>query len=657
MRMPRWFVPSSRLMPAVLMLMLGTVAAPVVIGAQQVPARDARAATPAPAKGTAELNVLVTTDEPQGQPLRRVSVSIQAGELDVPRIGVTDDEGRVAFRDLVAGNYLLTASRPGFVKSYYGSSLPGRGPGVAVTVLDGQRVSGVRIRMLRGSVITGTVRNATGQPAPNYTVQAIMVRSSGSEKRAINLDASLGNVSTDDRGVYRIFGLAPGEYIVSVPALGLAAQDMRVVTPAELQWADKAVADAAGAVTPPAAAPAPAGGPTVMYSPVYFPGTTVAAEASVVTLGPGEERAGVDFGLQLVATSQIKGRVVDPDGRPQNGLSVSLRPTKPDGLDLFASLLNSTGRTGTDGTFTIQGVKPGSYTLSVRATLRPGGETRSSADQVAQVMEAMSGLTGGGAGFTHWASEDVSALGRDIPDVTLVLRPGMSLSGRIVYEATTKPAPTDLTKTAISLTVATTNGAGIAEIAGALTGGGGLSAKVAADGTFVIGGIAPGRYRLNTPLGMLPLAGVASAPGGWTLKGVMVNGRDIADAPIEMKAGTDVSGVVVTFTDRPSELSGTVFDGAGRVTPNFPIIVFATDRAYWTTGSRRVQTARPSSDGKFKVSGLPAGEYYVCAVTAVDRTEVYDPAFLEPLVPVSFKITIADGEKKTQDLRLGGGGH
>ena len=638
------------------MWLLGAVAAPVVIGAQQVPARDARTATPAPLKGTAELNVLVTTDEPQGQPLRRVSVSIQAGELDVPRIGVTDDEGRVGFRDLAAGNYLLTASRPGFVRSYYGSALPGRGPGVAVTVLDGQRVSGVRIRMLRGSVITGTVRNATGGPAPNYTVQAIMVRSSGGEKRAINLDASLGNVSTDDRGVYRIFGLAPGEYIVSVPALGLAAQDMRVITPAELQWADKVVADAAGAVTAPASAPAPAGGPTVMYSPVYFPGTTVAAEASVVTLGPGEERAGVDFGLQLVATSQIKGRVVDPDGRPQNGLSVSLKPARPDGLDLFASLLNSTGRTGTDGTFTIQGVKPGSYTLSVRATLRPGSETPSAADQMAQAMQSISALTGGGTGFTHWASEDVSALGRDIPDVTLVLRPGMSLSGRIVYEATTKPAPTDLTKTVISLTQAT-QGMGIGEIAGALTGGGGLGAKVAADGTFVIGGIAPGKYRLNTPLGILPIPGVAAAPGGWTLKGVMVNGRDIADAPIDMKAGTDVTGVVVTFTDRPSELSGTVFDGAGRVTPNFPIIVFATDRAYWTTGSRRVQTARPSSDGKFKVSGLPAGEYYVCAVTAVDRTEVYDPSFLEPLVPVSFKITIADGEKKTQDLRLGGGGH
>ena len=128
----------------------------------------------------------------QSQPLRRVSVSIQAGELDVPHIGVTDDEGRVVFRDLAAGNYLLTASRPGYVRTFYGSPLPGRGPGVAVTVLDGQRVTGVRIRMLRGSVITGVVRNANGRPAPNQSVQAIMVRSSGGEKRAINLEAIAG---------------------------------------------------------------------------------------------------------------------------------------------------------------------------------------------------------------------------------------------------------------------------------------------------------------------------------------------------------------------------------------------------------------------------------------------------------------------------------
>ena len=618
--------------------------------------RDSRPAPPpvpeAP-KGTGELNVIVTTDDQQNEPLRRVSVSIQAGELDIPHIGVTNDEGRVVFRNLVAGNYLLTASRPGYVRTFYGSALPGRGPGVAVSVLDGQRVNGVRIRMLRGSVITGVVRNTNGRPAPNQSVQAIMVRTSGNAKRAINLESTVGGATTDDRGVYRIFGLAPGDYIVSVPSLTFGSQDMRAVTEAELKWADKVVADAGSATAAPPA-PAPTGGPTVAHAPVYYPGTAVVADAGVLAIGPNEERAGVDFSLQLVPTALIKGRIVDTEGRPQPSLTVSMRPTRPDGLDLFSSMLNGSGRTGPDGTFTIQGVKPGAYTLTARATPRPaGGDAAPNAAN--EMSQALAALTGGATGFTHWASEDVVVQGRDVSDVNLVLRPGMSISGRIVYEATTKTPPTDLTKTALSLTAATEESNLETAMVSSLMGGGASGAKVAADGTFTISGIAPGRYRLNTPMGMVPIPGMAAMTGGWTLKAVMVNGRDIADAPIDMKAGADVTGVVVTFTDRPTELSGTVFDGAGRVTPNFPIIVFATDRAYWTLGSRRVQTARPASDGKFKVTGLPAGEYYVCAVTAVERTEVYDPAFLEPLVAVSFKITIADGEKKTQDLKLGGG--
>jgi hypothetical protein len=627
--------------------------------ASQVPTRDPRAAA-TPAKGTAELSVLVTTDAPDSAPLRRVSVAIQAGELDVPHIGVTGDDGRVVFRNLAAGNYLLTASRAGYVRTFYGSSLPGRGPGVAVTVLDGQRVTGVRIRMLRGGVITGVVRNAAGRPAPNQQVQAIMVRSAAGEKRAINLEATMGTglgmVTTDDRGAYRIFGLAPGDYIVSVPALGLTNQDMRPMTAAELAWADKAVAAAAGGVAPASSGPAPEGASPVAYSPVYFPGTTLAADAGVITLGPNEERAGVDFSLQLVPTAQLRGRVIDSDGRPQSGVSVSLRPMRPDGLDLFASLMNASARTGTDGTFTLRSVKPGSYTLSARATPRTG-EPAKPMDAAAARQAALSelGLFGGGAGFTHWASEDVTVQGRDIPDLALTLRPGMTVTGKVVYDAATKTPPTDLSKTPLALVTAPT-GTGLADIASSLTGGGGsIAAKIAPDGSFTIAGVAPGRYRLNTPFGMIPMPMIGAMAGGWTLKGVMYNGRDIADAPIEIKPGADVSGVVVSFTDRPSELSGTVVDGAGRVTPNFPIIVFSTDRQYWTLASRRVQQARPASDGRFKVTGLPAGEYFVCAVTAVDRTEVYDPAFLEQLVPVSFKITIADGEKKVQDLKLGGG--
>ena len=99
-----------------------------------------------------------------------------------------------------------------------------------------------------------------------------------------------------------------------------------------------------------------------------------------------------------------------------------------------------------------------------------------------------------------------------------------------------------------------------------------------------------------------------------------------------------------------------MIDGAGRPAPGYPIVVFSTDRRYWTFGSRRIQQSRPASDGQYRISGLPAGEYYVCAATEVTALELYTPEFLEQLVAGSFKITLGDGEKKRQDMKLGSGG-
>ena len=622
----------------------------------QATARDAKTAS-APVKGTSQLSVVVSADEPGNRPLRRVSVSIQAGEIDVPNIGVTDEEGRVVFRNLAAGNYLLSAMRSGYVRTYYGSKLPGRGPGVAVTVLDAQKVGDIQIRMPRGSVLTGAVRTATGRPAPNQTVQAIMVRSSAGERRAAALEAGQGSAVTDDRGVYRMFGLAPGDYVVLVPSTAFGSEEMRPMTAAELKWADSVVAGGATAAPATGLPAAPTGAPSVAYAPVYYPGTSVVNDAGVITLRPSEERSGIDFSLQFVPTAQISGRVVDPDGRPMNGIAVTLRPTRTDGMDLFTSLFNSSGRTSADGTFTVRGVKPGAYTMTARATPQatPAANTNAAAPNPAAMMQQeMAAIMGGGAGFTHFAQEDMAVQGRDLSDVVLQLRPGMTMTGRIVYEATTKTAPTDFSKTGLVLMNAPT-GSGMSELVGSLIGQGSTPLKIEPDGSFTVKGIAPGKYRLNTPMAMMTMAGMPSMTGGWTLKGAMAAGRDISDSPIDIRAGVDVQDVVVTFTDQASELTGTVIDGAGRATPDFPIVVFSTDRAYWTLGSHRVQTARPASDGKYKVTGLPAGEYFVSAVTAVDRTEVYDPAFLSQLVGAAFKITIKDGEKKTQDLKLGGG--
>ena len=62
---------------------------------------------------------------------------------------------------------------------------------------------------------------------------------------------------------------------------------------------------------------------------------------------------------------------------------------------------------------------------------------------------------------------------------------------------------------------------------------------------------------------------------------------------------------------------------------------------------------RPATDGRFRVNGLLPGDYYLAVVTAVGQDESADPAFLEAILPSAIKITVAAGEARRQDLKIG----
>jgi hypothetical protein len=61
---------------------------------------------------------------------------------------------------------------------------------------------------------------------------------------------------------------------------------------------------------------------------------------------------------------------------------------------------------------------------------------------------------------------------------------------------------------------------------------------------------------------------------------------------------------------------------------------------------------RPASDGRYRIVGLPPGEYFIAALGDIGETDYLDAAFLEQVAAAAFKITLAEGEKKQQDLRL-----
>jgi hypothetical protein len=442
---------------------------------------------------------------------------------------------------------------------------------------------------------------------------------------------------SDDRGVFRAYGLPPGDYVVSAFLFGVGdlgpKLDLRRVNPAELQWATEQLRSGtnAGTTVPGTAAvadarPGPASGQRVGLAAVYYPGTTDASAAVAVTLGKGEERSGVDFVIGFVPTARVEGRIVGPDGQPVAGAQVTAR--RAGSIDAPGPFMGPTlARSGGDGAFSIGNLAPGAYSILARSMSGRGA-----------------GPAASPAGL--WATADISVNGEDVSNLTLVLQPGLTLTGRIVFrdDSGIPPADRDANPFLVSLSQ-TRDGSGPPFSP---------SAQVKPDGTFAISGIIPGRYRLT---GSGRIKGGGAADAGWVLHSATLDGldgRDISDLPLEIGGG-NMSGAVVTMSRRLAEISGTLLDAAGRPTPDYFVVAFSTNREHWLEGSRRVPApVRPSTNGTYRLAALPAGTYYVAALTDVDPEELFDRAFLEQVAAGALTITLGDGETKVQDIKLAG---
>jgi hypothetical protein len=162
-------------------------------------------------------------------------------------------------------------------------------------------------------------------------------------------------------------------------------------------------------------------------------------------------------------------------------------------------------------------------------------------------------------------------------------------------------------------------------------------------GTFRFVSVFPGSYALQ-----------ATPPGGrWTLKSAVVNDRDVADFPLEVKPGEDISGMVITYSDRLSKVSGRLIDAGDQPLTRYSIVVFTTDRSMWLPNARRIRSTRPATDGTFSVTGLPAGDYAIAVAEDVETSDLADPEFLSLGLASAYRVTLAEGETKTQDLRSG----
>jgi hypothetical protein len=81
-------------------------------------------------------------------------------------------------------------------------------------------------------------------------------------------------------------------------------------------------------------------------------------------------------------------------------------------------------------------------------------------------------------------------------------------------------------------------------------------------------------------------------------------------------------------------------------------VAAASDERFWRPGTRRILIARTSSDGSYSFRNLPAGSYILAAVTDLENGAQYDPDFLRSLAGAGMRVSIGEGQKLSQDMRV-----
>jgi hypothetical protein len=561
-------------------------------------------------------------DATTGKPVSAAIVSIAGSAIPVrmgpapppqpPRI-LTGADGRFVFRDLPMGSFTITAAKGGYSEGASGRRRPGGG--TRPVVLAGtERTMEVAVRVWKNGVITGAVTDEAGEPVVNLLVRALS-RTLANGKRVFAPRG--GSASTDDRGSYRFANLPPGDYLVvaSPPPVsakisvfsemartgGRGAGELGALLSsgaiAGLQVGDTLFGLGRGSAMP----PPPIGGRLHVYPPTFHPSAYVPAQAAIITLAAGDERAGVDVRLQPVSTARVSGTVTSPPGTPA-GAMLRLVPAGVEGID-SAGLAPVTAADST-GAFAFPAVVPGQYAL--RAVERDG-----------------SGIS--------WLDLPVTVAGTDVDDIVAVLRPGLTARGRFEYEGAAQ-RPQGFISIAIGLDpVEGTPGPVLPPS---------ISANTGAATSFTLQGFVAGKYVVR----------VSGSPAGWMFKSAMLNGVDVSSTPFELTR--DISDVVVTFTDRWSGLGGAV---QGNGADGAIVAVFPVEAQAWTdygSNPRRLRSAPTNARGQFGLSSLPPGDYFVIAIPEEYSEDWRDPKMLEVLARLATQVTILEGDHKMIDLRL-----
>lgn len=574
---------------------------------------------------------------------------------------ITDAKGRFVFTDLPeSDSFFLNANKAGYSDGHYGDTGPvsgGVGAGL-VKLGRGEWFREANIPMFKPGVIAGNVVDEAGEPVVGAFVRVL----TRMHVAGVPQLAAGPAVRTDDRGRFRIPGLPSGTYLVNVPSVQHAVP--REATTDQIDGVSATAAGGGSAqrlnngildagagglqvignyTTPPSS-----GGRPQSYPPTFAPSVTDLTAAADITLTAGEVRDNITITLRPVGAVRVSGRVEGPD-EARRGLVVRLVPVGLEGLGEGSEA--ATALVDSSGEFSFVNVPAGQYTLLAQRTMleysqrtRFGGsqELPRTPGLVPGPSLGMSGVasappntavfsTGGAGDRSFFAQAPVGVGDSDISGLTIPLRRGLALRGRVAFEGNGNPP----NPVVVIAEPADGNPAvGIHQSSGRIQPGG--------SDPFVFAGLPPGQFMLRV-LGLTPPYAVQSIRSG---------SNDLTDRAIEPGSGAEHADVIVTITDRVAAIEGSV------QTDNTPglktVIAFPADRQLWTAygmSAPRFKTAPVKNDGSFKVVNIPAGDYLLVAVPAEHSRRWQDPEFLAAAAKVASRVTAEWGRTATQSVK------
>ncbi|HEX3645882.1 MAG TPA: carboxypeptidase-like regulatory domain-containing protein [Vicinamibacterales bacterium] len=574
-------------MPALLFALLLSAPAAQPSAQGALPPRDAR---PPAQTGTASIRGRIVAAE-NGKPLRRARITISGPELGREgRSASTSLDGRYEIAELPPGRYTIRVTRSGYLPLQYGQRRPLE-PGKPIQLVEKQTVDRLDFSLPRASVISGQITDELSEPVAD--VQVFAMRSAYFQGRRRMIPAG-PPARTDDAGEYRLTGLTPGSYYVLA-----ALRETWTVSENGIPR-------------------------TMGYAPTYAPGAASLTNARRVSVGVGQAAGNNNFALMPGAAASVSGTATDSLGAPLVGRNIMLMQEFT-GLTGSVMMLGGAGTTAADGTFTIRNVPPGSYKVVAQATR----DTETLRGTVLEI-----------------ATQIVTLDGADVTNLSLSTSMGWSIAGTVVTDTGSVPsAPPSRFGVAARL-VDPDLGAGP----------GGAPPPPPPPGAAGGGAIPDsGRVREDWSFSVVAVFGAARVralvPDGWTVKAILHDGRDILDAPIEMKSGETLTGVQVVVSNPVTTVSGELADDKGAPPVDGTVIVFADEAARWSDDSRWVRAVRPDQQGRYQIQGLPPGDYLAIAVDYVEEGAWNDPEYLESIRRLGQRFRLGEAESRTLSLK------